>query len=198
MSKIGYALCTTDRLDSKEQEAVLRKKGCEKCFIDKCDDEKRKRTELQAMISFAREGDTVYVDSIPRLARNTHDLLVITEQLLHKNVALFFIEEKITTSGADGKKVVALLQSMSSLDKSFRKGRQSEGISDAKKNGKYKGRQPIQYDKYKFDKLYDDWKDGLIKQKYICDTLGMSLSTVQRLIKKETYNREQQKRQNNI
>lgn len=190
MSNIGYALCTTDHLDSKEQEAVLVKKGCEKCFIDKCDDEKRERTELQAMINFAREGDTVYVHSIPRLARNTHDLLTITNQLHEKNVVIVFVKEKITTSGADGKKVVALLQSMSSLDKSFRKGRQSEGIADAKKKGKYKGRQPIQYDKYTFDKLYDDWKDGRIKQKYICDTLGMSLSTVQRLIKKETYNRQ--------
>ena len=61
--------------------------------------------------------------------------------------------------------------------------RQREGIAIAKTEGKYKGRQPIAYDKLLFAELYNKWKAGRITQKYMCEKLRMSRPTLYKRIK---------------
>ncbi|MBR2844583.1 MAG: recombinase family protein [Solobacterium sp.] len=69
---------------------------------------------------------------------------------------------------------------MADLEREQIRQRQREGIEIAKKEGKYKGRQPISYDKYLFEHLYRQWKAGDITQQYMCKKLRMSRSTLAR------------------
>ncbi len=77
---------------------------------------------------------------------------------------------------------------MADLEREQIRQRQREGIEIAKKDGKYKGRQPISYDKYLFEQLYKQWKAGDITQQYMCKKLKMSRSTLARKIKEYKVN----------
>ena len=61
--------------------------------------------------------------------------------------------------------------------------RQAEGIAIAKKNRAYKGRQPIHYDEYLFQQLHKSWKEGDITQQYMCKKIGVSRTTLYRILK---------------
>lgn len=193
MSKIGYARCSTADQNPARQEALLKEKGCEKIYLDMLSGKDTKRPQLQAMMEYIREGDTVYVESISRLARSTKDLLNLVEQFNNKGVSFVSQKEAIDTTTPQGRFMLTVFAAMAELEREQIKQRQAEGIAIAKQQGKYQGRQPIYYDKYTFSKLYNDWKDGMITQKHMCKVLGVSRSTLHRIIQKEEYNKAAEK-----
>lgn len=79
MAIVGYARVSTTGQSLDTQLAAL--SGCEKIFREKISGAKDDRPELQAMLEFVREGDTVQVTKLDRLARNTRHLLEISEYL---------------------------------------------------------------------------------------------------------------------
>lgn len=182
--KVGYARCSTIDQNPARQEAILKDFGCEKIYLDMLSGKNTNRPRLQEMISYVREGDIVFVESISRLARNTRDLLNIIEKLQEKKVQLVSQKESIDTSSAQGKFMLTVFGAMAELERDYIKERQEEGIAIAKKNGKYKGRQPKSYDHKYFEQLYKEWRDGYITQQYMCKRLGLSRSTLYREIKK--------------
>ena len=183
MARIGYVRVSTEEQNTARQERILKDAGCEKIFMDKMSGKDTNRPQLQKMLEYVREGDTLYVESISRLARSTRDLLNLIEQLQAKDVAFESEKEKIDTTTPQGKFMLTVFAAMADLEREQIRQRQREGIAIAKTEGKYKGRQPIAYDKLLFAELYNEWKAGRITQKYMCEKLRMSRPTLYKRIK---------------
>jgi DNA invertase Pin-like site-specific DNA recombinase len=136
----GYA-----RVSSFDQNEERQLDGLEltKTFTDKCSGKDRNRPELQRALEHLREGDTLHVHSIDRLARNLVDLQQIVEELNSRGVAVVFHKENLTFSGETNPMQKLLFQVMGSFaefERSMIRERQREGIEAAKRKGKYKGR----------------------------------------------------------
>lgn len=117
----------------------------EKIFMDKLSGKNVERPELQKMLSFVREGDTLIVHSLDRLARNLSDLLTMVQDLTGRGVSVRFLNERLDfDAGKEASPVAKLMLSMvgafAEFERSMIKRRQAEGIALAKERGVYKGR----------------------------------------------------------
>lgn len=81
---VGYIRVSTNEQNMSRQEVLMEQLGVEKIFSDKVSAKDTKREQLQEMLTFVREGDTIVVSEISRMARNTQDLLNITSKLKEK------------------------------------------------------------------------------------------------------------------
>lgn len=182
--KIGYCRCSTVDQNTARQEKILKDLGCEKIYTDMISGKNRDRPGLQQMMSYIREGDVLYVESISRFARSTHDLLDIIDELQKKKVSFVSDKERIDTDTPQGQFMLTVFAAMAELERLQIRQRQTEGIAIAKKEGKYKGRQPKTIDYILLEELYERWKKGEITQKYMCSKLEVSRSTLFRIIRK--------------
>lgn len=98
---IGYVRVSTAEQNSARQEVLMRELGVEKVYLDKASGKNANRPQLQEMLSFARQGDTIVVESISRFARNTRDLLELMEQLNAKGIG--FVSKKEAIAKQAGK-----------------------------------------------------------------------------------------------
>lgn len=101
------------------------------------------RPQLAAMLSFVREGDTVIVHSMDRLARNLEDLRRLVRELTARGVAVHFVKEQLTFTGEDTAMATLLLSVMGAFaefERALIGERQREGIALAKTRGVYTGR----------------------------------------------------------
>ncbi len=115
----------------------------DKVFTDKASGKNTRRTELEALMQFAREGDTVIVHSLDRLARNLDDLSKIVRTLTWRGIKIQFIKESLTFTGEDSPMANLLLSVMGAFaefERALIRERQLEGIALAKQRGAYKGR----------------------------------------------------------
>lgn len=95
--RIGYIRVSAVDQNTESQKAILAKLGIDKYFEEKVSGKNTTdRHELQNMLNYARQGDTICVKDLSRLARNTKDLLDIVEYLTNKGVTLYSDKEKLT------------------------------------------------------------------------------------------------------
>lgn len=180
---IGYIRVSTDVQKTIRQEALMEELKVEKLFIDKASGKNPQRKELQEMLSFVREGDTVIVESYSRLARSTRDLLDIVQMLDEKRVGFVSLKENIDTGTPAGRLMMTIFAGLYQFERECILERQAEGIREAKKAGKYKGRTPIYINAVKFKALYDEWKTGKITAVAMRKELGISSSTFYRRVR---------------
>ncbi len=141
--KIGYVRVSTIDQNEARQIEGLEKYEIEKWFTEKVSGKDMNRPELQTMLDFAREGDTIYVHDFSRLARSVSDLLKITEQLQAKGIHLVSNKENIDTSTPTGKLMLTMIAAINEFERTNLLERQREGIAIAKREHKYKGRKAI-------------------------------------------------------
>ena len=137
---VGYI-----RVSSVDQNTARQLDGIEldRSFTDKISGKNTDRPELIAAMSYAREGDTLQVHSMDRLARNLNDLLFIVETLTKKGVKVRFVKENLTFTGEDSpmsKLMLSIMGAVAQFERDLIRERQREGIAIAKENGVYKGR----------------------------------------------------------
>jgi DNA invertase Pin-like site-specific DNA recombinase len=149
--KIGYIRVSTVEQNEKRQTEALDSYGVEKVYMEKKSGKDLDREVLAEAMDYCREGDTLVVSDLSRLARNTQDLLNIVEKLTEKKVALITLKESINFSDATGRLILTVLSGIYEFERSIMLERQREGIAIAKKAGKYKGRasieKPVNFDK---------------------------------------------------
>ncbi len=138
--QVGYL-----RVSALDQKEVRQLDGVEldKRFADKVSGKDRNRPQLEQMIEFVREGDTVFCHSMDRLARNLDDLRLLVKKLTGKGVKVCFVKESLTFTGEDSPMANLLLSVMGAIaefERELIKERQREGIAIAKKRGAYAGR----------------------------------------------------------
>jgi len=180
--KVGYIRVSTEEQNTARQEAIMQELGIEKLFVDKISGKNTDRPQLQDMMNFVREGDTVIVESISRFARNTKDLLELTEQLKDKGVAFVSKKETIDTNTAAGQFMLTVFGAMAQLERDYILDRQRGGIACAKAEGKYKGRKPIDVDEKTFAEEYKKLKNGDTVPKLVMKKLNLKPNTFYRRV----------------
>ena len=106
---IGYVRVSTAEQNSARQEVLMQSLGVEKVYLDKASGKNTNRPQLCEMLRFARQGDTVVVESISRFARNTRDLLELMEQLNAKGIGFVSKKEAIDTTTPTGKFMLTIM-----------------------------------------------------------------------------------------
>ena len=141
---VGYArTSTTDqKAGLQAQRRELDAVGCTKLFEEQLSSVAVKRPELERALDYVREGDTLVVTKLDRLARSVADLVSITKTLREKGVALRILSMNLDTTTPTGKLMLNLLGSIAEFERELMLERQREGIAKAKADGKYQGRQP--------------------------------------------------------
>lgn len=181
--RVGYIRVSTEEQNTKRQEILMQELNVEKVFIEKASGKTTERKELKAMLAFIREGDILVVESYSRLARSTRDLLNIVDMLQEKKVQFISKKEAIDTNTPAGRLMLTMFAALSQFERECMLERQAEGITEAKKAGKYKGRKPIELDNVKFRTLYKEWKSGKITAVHMQKQLGLTPATFYRKIK---------------
>lgn len=179
MANIGYARVSTSGQSLEAQLIAL--KDCGKVFQEKESGAKSDRLQLIAMLEYVREGDTITVTKLCRLARNTKHLLEVVELLDKKGVSLVVLNLGIDTASPTGRLMVTMIGAISTFERQLLLERQAEGIAIAKEKGRYLGRKATAMAKSNDVKLLI--ANGLAKRA-IANQLGISLSSVHRIIKK--------------
>ncbi len=138
--RIGYVRVSTEDQNPKRQ---LEGVDLDRTFIDKASAKDINRPQLHEMLAFIREGDTLIVHSMDRLARNLSDLRELVISLTQRGIRVEFIKESLSFSGEDSPMAMLLLSVMGAFaefERALLKERQREGIELAKKRGVYTGR----------------------------------------------------------
>jgi DNA invertase Pin-like site-specific DNA recombinase len=123
------------------QGKALKAAGCEKVFAEQVSSTAQ-RQQLEAALEYAREGDTLVVTKLDRLARSVSHLVAIGERLEIKGVALKVLDQAIDTSTCTGRLMFNMLGAIAQFERELMLERQREGIAKAKAEGKYRGRAP--------------------------------------------------------
>ena len=179
--KIGYIRVSTAEQNTARQEVLMEQLSVDQVYIDKMSGKNTNRPELERMMNFVREGDTVIVESISRFARNTKDLLELVEELTRKKVDFVSQKEALDTSSPTGKFMLTIFGAVAELERSYLLQRQAEGIAIAKKEGRYKGRKPIERPNFK--EVVEAWRSGKITAVEAQLRLNLTSSTFYRKVK---------------
>jgi DNA invertase Pin-like site-specific DNA recombinase len=141
---VGYARVSSVGQSLEVQLAALEEAGCTKTFSEKQSGTSTgKREKLQEALDYVRDGDTLVVTRLDRLARSASDLHAIVSQLSRKGVAFRCLQQSgVDTSTSTGKLLLGMLAAIAEFETDIRKERQREGIERAKAAGVYKGRKP--------------------------------------------------------
>ena len=139
--RIGYVrVSSTDQNEDRQLEALG---NLDRLFTDKASGKNTERPKLQELLNYAREGDTIVVHSMDRLARNMDDLRQIVKTQAARGICVQFIKENLIFTGDDSPManlMLSVLGAVAQFERDLIKERQQEGIALAKKRGVYKGR----------------------------------------------------------
>jgi DNA invertase Pin-like site-specific DNA recombinase len=181
--KVGYVRVSTVEQNPARQLELMKSIGVEKIFLDKISGKNTNRPQFNEMLSFLREGDTLYVESFSRLSRSTKDLLNTVAVLSERKVHLVSDKEKLNTETPNGRFMMTVFAALVQLERESTLDRQREGIEIAKMEGKYKGRKPIDATD-QFFSVAKAWSEGNLALKDAIKRSGMSQSTFFRKCKK--------------
>ena len=138
--RVGYLrVSTVDQNTERQLDGI----ALDKVFTDKASGKDTNRPELTRALEYVREGDTLVVHSMDRLARNLEDLRRIVRELTGRGVRVEFVKESLTFTGEDSAMntlLLSMLGAVAEFERSMILERQREGIAIAKAAGKYKGR----------------------------------------------------------
>lgn len=175
---IGYSRTSTveQKAGLEAQERDLKAAGVERMFSEQISSVAQRKA-LEDAIEFAREGDTLVVTKLDRLARSVPNLCDLQRRLEAKSVALRILSMGLDTSTPSGKLMVNVFASVAQFEREVMLERQKEGIAKAQKDGAYKGRKPkARLQSEQIAKLVAAGKKG----REIADELGISLRSVRR------------------
>ncbi|MEJ2755575.1 MAG: recombinase family protein [Gammaproteobacteria bacterium] len=138
--RVGYIRISTYDQNAEHQ---LEEVHLDRVFTDKASGKDAKCEQLEALLDYVRDGDTVVVHSMDRLARNLDDLRCIVDSLTQRGVCIEFIKEHLTFTGDDlpmTHRMLSVMEAFAEFERALIRERQREGITLAKQRGAYKGR----------------------------------------------------------
>lgn len=196
--KIGIGRVSTKEQNPQRQIDAFKREGIEDryIFIDKCSGNEGnldKREEYQRARAIVRKGDIVYLDSLDRLGRNTKEIeqewRYFTETagcyMVVLNMPLLDTRPRdgvTDVSEMVAKIALAVFSWMAQRETEERKRRQMAGIEAAKREGKYKGRKPVEVDRDVFARLREEVEKGERTNKYVMEKLGLTRTTYYKLV----------------
>lgn len=180
---IGYARTSTTEQAAglNAQIRDLRSLNCKKVFSEQISSI-AKRAQLEAALDYLRDGDTLMVTKLDRLARSVRDLMVIVEQVETKGAALRILDMNLDTTTPTGRLMLNVLGSVAQFEREMMLERQREGIAKAKLEGKYTGRKPTARAKAVEVRALRDDGIGPVE---IARRLGIGRTSVHRILSAE-------------
>lgn len=138
--RVGYVRVSTfDQNPGRQLEGTV----LDRVFTDHASGKDVARPQLDALLRFVRDGDTVVVHSLDRLARNLDDLRRLVQELTTRGVQVEFVKEQLTFTGEDSPManlLLSLMGAFAEFERALIRERQREGIALAKQRGAYRGR----------------------------------------------------------
>lgn len=185
MANIGYVRVSTAEQNTGRQFADFEEKGIhlDKVFEEHISGKDRQRPQLAAMIDYVREGDTVYIESYSRLARNTRDLLNLVHELKEKGVTVVSLKENFDTSTPQGRLMITFMQGIAQFERDMIKERQAEGIAIAKAQGKFS--KPVTPKPDNWKELYARYKNRELTAVSLAKQCNISRSLLYKWINEE-------------
>ncbi|WP_280489661.1 recombinase family protein [Nocardia carnea] len=181
--RVGYIRVSTVDQNTIRQLAAIE---VERTFTDKASGKDTARPKLDELIAYVRDGDTVVVHSMDRLARNLDDLRRLVRTLTGKGARVEFVKESLTFTGEDSPMANLLLSVMGAFaefERALILERQREGIAAAKARGAYIGRKPALTDE-QADRLRERAAAGERKS-VLAKEFGISRETVYSYLRAE-------------
>ena len=180
---VGYArVSTADQVAGLEaQVRELGATGCTRLFRERVSSVAQ-REQLAAALDFVREGDTLVITRLDRLARSTADLLEIVATLEQKSVALRIMDfggQPVDTKSPSGKLIVTMFGAVAQFERELLLVRQREGIAKARAEGKYRGRAPTAR---RLAREVQQLRASGTRPSTIADQLRISRSSVYRIL----------------
>jgi len=137
---IGYARVSTTDQSPQLQIDALNKAGCERIFTDQASGKTLERKEFAEALSFLRKGDTLVVWKLSRLARSLKEVIVLSEELLRKEIGLKVISQSIDTTTPEGKLFFHITAAFDEFQRELIVENTKAGLEAARKRGKNGGR----------------------------------------------------------
>ena len=178
---VAYIRVSTVEQNESRQKETVRGYNIDKWFIEKASGKDTNRPELQAMLDYIREDDTVYVEEFSRLGRSTADLLSIVQKIEDVGAKFISIKENFDTKTPAGKLQMTMMAAIAEFERAMILERQREGIAIAKREGKYKGRKAISVPN--IGAYYDRYMSRQATKTSIAAELGISRTTLDKLFK---------------
>ena len=176
MSKVAYVRVSSKDQNLGRQLEALKQYDIDKIYEEKISGKDTNRPQLQKMLEWVREGDTVYIESFSRLARNMLDLLKIIDELTKKNVGFISLKENIDTTTPAGRLQLGVFAAIYQFERECSKKRQREGIDLALAEGRAYGRPKIEITD-SFLMAYEQWKTKEITAVEAMKIAGMKKNT---------------------
>lgn len=189
-----YIRCSTKDQNEARQVEKAKALGIDDrhIFIEKASGKDFDRPVYQGMKNATlREGDVLYIDSLDRLGRN-YEGIVAEWQSLTKEVGVDIVVLDMPLLDTRKNKdllgtlisdiVLQLLSYVAQSEREKIRTRQREGIEEAKKEGKYKGRKPVEVNPYEFEKLMTDVKAKKRTATSVMNELGLTRTTFYKLV----------------
>ncbi|HIF9218106.1 TPA: recombinase family protein [Photobacterium damselae] len=140
MVKIGYARVSSTGQSLDVQLGKLNQADCQRIYQEKRSGRTSNRPEFQSCMNYLREGDTLVITRLDRLARSVVHLAQLAKRFELEKINLIVIDQNIDTSTSTGRLMFNMLASIAEFENDLRTERQAEGIAKAKENGVKFGR----------------------------------------------------------
>ena len=146
---VGYARVSTQDQDTSLQRVALEGAGCDRVFQETASGAQRDRPELLAALEYMREGDTLVVWKLDRLARSLKQLIETVEALEQRGVGFRSLTENIDTTSPGGKLIFHIFAALAEFERGLIRERTMAGLASAKARGRVGGRPKALSDKDK-------------------------------------------------
>lgn len=163
MPRIGYARVSSTGQSLEVQLEKLNQVGCDRIYQEKRSGRTADRPEFQSCMNYLREGDTLIITRLDRLARSVVHLAQLAKRFQSEGIDLLVIDQNIDTSTSTGRLMFNMLAAIAEFENDLRTERQAEGIAKAKENGVKFGRPP---------KLTDTRKQEIYSRRMAGATIG--------------------------
>ena len=180
--KIGYSRISTSDQNLDLQTDALNKEGCSQIFSDTASGAKTDRPGLEEALSFLRKGDTLVVWKLDRLGRSLKHLIDVINQLNDRGIYFKSIQESIDTSTSGGKLIFHVFGALAEFERDIIRERTMAGLKAARARGR-KGGRPKVMDEKMIAMAKTLMADHSNSVKDVCQTLGVSRSTLYRCLK---------------
>ena len=176
-----YVRVSTVEQNEARQVEALEKAGVERWYIEKISGKNMERPELQKLLDYAREGDTVLIHDLSRISRNLADLLALMKDFDQRGITLVSLHESIDTGTPLGKLTLSIIGAINEFERANLLERQREGIAIAKRAGRYKGRKRTVLED--MEGVYHDYVTRRRSKAQLAREHGVSRPTLDRLLR---------------
>ncbi|HHH30579.1 MAG TPA: recombinase family protein [Polyangiaceae bacterium] len=138
--RIGYARVSTAGQNLDGQTDALEAAGCAKVFTDTITGTSKTRPGWDALMAYARPGDTLVIAELSRMSRSLLHLLQVVQELEARDIGIVSLRENIDTSSATGRLFLSIMGAVAQMERELRAERTAAGRAAARARGRSGGR----------------------------------------------------------